>query len=285
MHSLFDSLGAAARERAEAGIVSCNGANPTMSILEPIRSELLSNPNVRHGFFTRRGGVSHSIYASLNCAFGSDDQTSQVKENRTRVADTLGIEEGSLVSVRQAHTKAVLSISGPLSGETPVADGMVTRTRQVGLAVLGADCAPVLLADPVARVVGAAHAGWKGALDGILEGTIDAMTSLGARVSELKVSIGPAIQQTSYEVGAEFREKFLATSADYAVFFVDGAATKFHFDLPRFIEHRLLSAGVTSVERSRFDTCADAGKFFSYRRATKRGEPDYGRQISAIVLV
>ena len=256
-----------------------------MPTLKPIRSELLAKPRIRHGFFTRRGGVSGSIYTSLNCAFSSNDQTSQVKENRARVAQTLGIDDGSLVSVRQAHTTAVLRVSGPLSGEAPVADGLVTQGRLVGLSVLGADCAPVLFADPVAQVIGAAHAGWKGALAGILERTIDAMLGLGARVPDLVVSIGPAIQQASYEVGPEFRQKFLDDSLDYESFFVGGSHGKFRFDLPGFIEHRLVSAGITSVDQLTLDTFADSEQFFSYRRATKRGEPDYGRQISVIALV
>ena len=256
-----------------------------MPTLKPIRSELLSKPRIRHGFFTRQGGVSGSIYTSLNCAFSSDDQASQVKENRARVAQTLGIEDRSLVSARQAHTTAVLSVSGSHRGETPIADGLVTRCRQVGLSVLGADCAPVLFADPVAEVIGAAHAGWKGALEGILESTVEAMLSLGARVCDLKASIGPAIQQVSYEVGSEFRDQFLDSSPDYEVFFIDGAPAKFHFDLPHFIEHRLTSAGIVSVDRLNFDTCADSDQFFSYRRATRHGELDYGRQISAIALV
>ena len=256
-----------------------------MPTLNPIRSELLSKPRIQHGFFTRRGGVSGSIYASLNCAFSSDDHASQVKENRARVAQILGIEDGSLVSVRQAHTTAVLSVSGPLSGEAPVADGLVTQCRHVGLSVLGADCAPVLFADPLAQVIGAAHAGWKGALAGILESTIDAMLGLGAQVPDLVVSIGPAIQQASYEVGPEFRQKFLHDSLDYESFFVGGSLGKFRFDLPGFIEHRLAGAGLTSVDRLTLDTFADTDQFFSYRRATKRSEPDYGRQISAIALV
>lgn len=256
-----------------------------MPTLKLIRSELLSKPRIRHGFFTRQGGVSGSIYASLNCAFSSDDLASQVKENRARVAQTLGIGDGSLISVRQAHTTAVLSVSGPLSSETPLADGLVTQCRQVGLSVLGADCAPVLFADPVARVIGAAHAGWKGALAGILESTVEAMLGLGARLSDLRVSIGPAIQQKSYEVGSEFRDRFLDRSPDYQIFFIDGAPAKFQFDLPYFIEHRLISAGIVSIDRLNFDTYADSDQFFSYRRATKHGELDYGRQISAIALV
>ncbi len=255
-----------------------------MPTLNPIQSELLSSPRIRHGFFTRQGGVSGDIYASLNCAFSSDDQASHVGENRARVAATLGIDEGSLVSPRQAHTKTVLSVSATLRGEAPIADGLVTRARRIGLSVLGADCAPVLFADPVAQVIGAAHAGWEGALEGILESTIDAMSSLGARVSDITVSIGPAIQQSSYEVGGEFRDRFLESSPGYEDFFVDGLLGKLQFDLPRFIERRLDSVGITAIDRLTLDTCADADRFFSYRRATKRGEADYGRQISAIAL-
>ena len=251
---------------------------------DTIRSELLSNPRLRHGFFTRRGGVSQSIYASLNCAYSSNDHPPHVGENRSRVAGALGIEVEVLYSPRQAHTTRVLTIDQPIDEETPVADGLVTKIRGVGLSVLGADCAPVLMADLEAQVIGAAHAGWRGALEGVLESTLDAMLGLGAGGSDVVACIGPTIQQQSYEVGAEFRDRFVATTPRHETFFVAGNEGRFQFDLPRFIESRLSDIGVGTVERLSFDTCSDEERFFSYRRATRRDEPDYGRQISAIVL-
>ena len=255
-----------------------------MPTLEPLQTELFQHPTIRHGFFNRHGGVSESIYASLNCAYGSKDQVAHIRENRLRVALVLGVDVESLCSLRQAHTSEVLTVTRSFGENRPVADGLVTQSKGVALAVLGADCAPVLLADARAQVIGVAHAGWKGALDGILENTIKAMLALGARLCDINACIGPAIQQTSYEVGAEFRERFIVTSGTYARFFAPGCGTKFHFDLPLFIEHRLTTSGLTTIERFPLDTCTDEERFFSYRRATLRGEPDYGRQISAITL-
>ena len=224
------------------------------------------------------------MYASLNCAYSSNDHPLCVRENRSRVAGALGIEVEDLCSPRQAHTPRVIAIDKPFNQETPVADGLVTNCRGIGLSVLGADCAPVLLADLEAQVVGATHAGWRGALEGVLESTLDVMLELGAGRSAVTACIGPTIQQPSYEVGAEFRDRFMATNRSHDTFFAAGNEDRFQFDLPGFIERRLRDVGVGAVERLMLDTFSDEERFFSYRRATKRDEPDYGRQISAIVL-
>ena len=264
--------------------VLCNGATLTMPMLAPIASELLSNAGITHGFFTRLGGVSNSLYASLNCGFSADEEASHVHENRSRVAVSLGAKEASLFSPRQAHTTTVLALDGPWCGETPIGDGVVTKTRGISLSVLGADCAPVLFADPGTQVIGACHAGWKGALGGILENTVAAMVAIGAQRTRTVACIGPAIQQDSYEVGPEFRQRLLDDTTSHQRFFVVGNGDRYQFDLPRFIEYRLVAAGIEAVERLAHDTCADQQRFFSFRRATLRGEASYGRQISAITL-
>lgn len=239
---------------------------------------------LRHGFFTREGGVSKSIYASLNCAQASADEPGHVAENRARVARDMGIAPASLCSPRQAHTTHVLTLTGPLGEPRPVADAAVSRCPGVALSVMGADCAPVLLADPDARVVAAAHAGWKGALHGVIEATIAAMTGLGAEPRRTVACIGPAIQQRSYEVGPQFPAPFLDHAPGEAGFFEALPNGRFLFDLTGYIEQRLARAGLHRVQRLAHDTYSDETRFFSYRRATHRGEPDYGRQISVIVL-
>jgi hypothetical protein len=246
--------------------------------------ELMVNPELRHGFFTRRGGWSAGIYESLNCGFGSRDERALIARNRTHVATALGMMAHTLVTGHQTHSADVAVLDAP-PGEAPRADALVTSAPGIALGVLTADCAPVLLAEPAAQVVAAAHAGWRGALDGVLERTIEAMARLGARRECIAAAIGPAIQQPAYEVGAEFRDRFADADAGNLSFFIAAGRTgHFQFDLPGYCRLRLRRAGVATVAVSEKCTYADAASFFSYRRATHLGEPDYGRQISAITL-
>ena len=242
---------------------------------------------IRHGFFTREGGVSLGIYASLNCGAGSADAPAAVVENRRRAMAMLDLPEQALVGVHQAHTAQVVTVDAPWpAGERPpVADGLVTTRPGLALGILTADCAPVLLADRRQGVIGAAHAGWKGALGGVLDNTIAAMVALGATPASIVAALGPCIGQRSYEVGADFPLPFLAEVADNADFFAPGQRSGHYlFDLPGYVSRKLARLGVQDVTRVPADTCRDHRRFFSYRRATLAGEPDYGRQLSVIVL-
>jgi YfiH family protein len=254
-----------------------------MSELPVLTSPLLDVPGVRHAFFTRQGGVSQGIYASLNVGLGSRDDPEAVQENRRRAAARLGASH--LLTCYQIHSARAVVADGEWPGDAPEADAVVSRAAGVACGALAADCAPVLLADPEARVVAAAHAGWKGALGGIVEAAIDQMEAQGARRERLRAVIGPCIGPRSYEVGPEFLERFVAASSAYERFFAPGAAPeKRLFDLPGFVLGRLRAAGVGACEWIGRDTCAEAELFFSNRRAFKRSEPDYGRLLSAIVL-
>jgi YfiH family protein len=238
---------------------------------------------IAHGFFTRQGGTSTGIYASLNCGFGSDDDGSNVAANRERVLAQLGMPGRPLVMVHQIHSATVVTVEQPWArSDNPRADAMVTNRPGLCLGILTADCVPLLFADPVAGVIGAAHAGWKGALGGVAEATIAAMCRLGAVPGRIAAAIGPAIQQASYEVGPEFHAGF----AESARFFRGPAPDgRYHFDLPGFVEARLAALGLARIGNTGLDTCADETRFFSYRRATVRREPDYGRQLSVIALL
>lgn len=249
--------------------------------LEILTSDLLAP--VRHGFFTRRGGASSGVFTGLNCGAGSSDQSDVVAINRARVAGAMAVPPEALITVHQVHSAQVETITAP--PEVPArADALVTDTPGLALAVLTADCQPVLFADVENGVIGAAHAGWRGALDGVLEATVEAMEALGALRDSIRVAIGPSISQRAYEVGPEFMETFLAESPDYARFFVNGDGDRLHFDLPGFGLFRLREAGVGEAEWTRFCTYADEGRFFSYRRSVHRKEADYGRLMSAICL-
>lgn len=237
---------------------------------------------VRHGWFGREGGVSTGIYASLNAGTGSDDDPAAVAENRRRIASAMGVEATHLVGVHQVHSATAFCIEGPWTGERPHADGLVTTTPGLAISVLTADCAPVLLADGDAGVIGAAHAGWKGALGGILEATVWLMEEFGAK--RIAATIGPCIHQASYEVGPEFEAKFRETDAAYARFFVPGKSGKFQFDLPGFCADRLRAAGVEDVEIAPLDTHAHESTLFSHRRSVHRHENGYGRNCAAIAL-
>ncbi len=242
----------------------------------------LTLPGVAHGFFGQEGGVSTGLYAALNCGPGSKDAPEAVTENRLRVASELGARE--LVSLSQIHSPIVHTLdSAPpqrLEG-----DAMVTATPGLALGILTADCAPVLLADPRARVIGAAHAGWKGALGGVLEATLDAMEKLGADRSRIAAAIGPCISQANYEVGWDFRDRFLEQGLRNRKFFTpSGKEGHYRFDLEDYAAHRLTKAGIASVEKIGICTYPPENGFFSFRRTTHAGEPDYGRQVSAILL-
>ena len=238
---------------------------------------------LRHGFFTRRGGASSGVFSGLNCGPGSSDQSEIVRINRGRVADALEVAPDTLLTLHQVHSADVTHVDGPLT-ERPRADAMVTATPGLALAVLTADCQPVLLADTKAGVVGAAHAGWRGTLDGVLEATLDAMESLGAARGNITAVIGPSISQGAYEVGPEFLEDFIADDPDNSRFFGTGNGDRYLFDLPGFGLHRLRQAGTGHAEWTRHCTYSDPARFFSYRRATHAGEADYGRMISTIRL-
>lgn len=241
---------------------------------------------VAHGFSTRLGGVSGGIYASLNCGTGSKDDPTNVTENRARIANILGAAPDKLLSLYQKHTNIAVVAEKPwVKGELPEADAMVTAVPGLAVGVLTADCAPVLFCDAEARVVGAAHAGWRGALSGVVEATVDAMTELGAKPERIRAVVGPAISQGAYEVGKDYRESFIAEDPDATAFFVaDEGSSEPHFDLSGYAAERLARAGVGEIVDLRRCTYYDETRLFSYRRSQHRGEDDYGRQISAILL-
>lgn len=237
----------------------------------------------RHGFFTRRGGASSGVFQGLNCGPGSSDQAEIVAINRARVAQAMEVAPDCLVTVHQVHSADVVHVTGPVA-DKPRADAMVTASPDVALAILTADCQPVLFADPEAQVIGAAHAGWRGALDGVLEATVAAMEGLGADRNNITAVIGPSISQSAYEVGPEFLDDFLAEDIQNTRFFIQGSGDRMMFDLPGYGLHRLREAGVGHAVWTRHCTYADPDRFFSYRRTTHAGEADYGRLISAIRL-
>jgi YfiH family protein len=250
-----------------------------------IRASALARlPGIAHAFFTRAGGASDGIYASLNGGAGSSDDPGRVAENRKRMAAALGTAD--LVTCYQVHSAdAVLAAAPWPRGETPRADAIVTTTPGLAIAVAVADCAPVLFADAEARVVGVAHAGWKGALGGVIEAAVARMVEQGAARERISAAIGPLIRQESYEVGAEFVARFRAADEGHARFFAPGArADHAQFDLAGFLRVRLVEAGVHLTEDLGLDTYTDEPRFFSYRRSVHRREPDYGRLIAAIAL-
>ncbi|MFQ6777352.1 peptidoglycan editing factor PgeF [Cereibacter sphaeroides] len=237
----------------------------------------------RHGFFTRKGGASSGVFAGLNCGPGSSDLAEVVTINRARVAEAMGVAADRLVTVNQVHSPDVLTVTEPLA-ERPRADALVTAVPGLAIAVLTADCQPVLMADAEAGVVAAAHAGWRGTKAGVLEATLAAMEDLGADRARVVAVIGPTISQAAYEVGPEFVEEFLDEDPEAARFFAQGPGDRALFDLPAFGLARLRAAGVGQAEWTRHCTYRDPERFFSYRRTTHAGEADYGRLISAIRL-
>jgi polyphenol oxidase len=253
-----------------------------MMLCSPLLSSI---PGLRHAFFTRDGGVSDGVYGSLNGGLGSGDDPAHVRENRRRMAEQIGVSPEHLVNVHQVHSPDAVVATGPWqSPSRPKADAIVTRAEGLAIGVTTADCGPVLLVDPNARVIGAAHAGWKGALTGILESTIDAMEKLGAERSDTVAAIGPLIRQPSYEVGSEFVVRFIEADADNAMFFLPAARDGHSmFDLGGFIRMRLENAGILMIDDLDVDTYADE-RFYSYRRSVHHNEPDYGRHVHAIIL-
>jgi YfiH family protein len=253
-----------------------------MTLASPLLSAV---PGLRHAFFSRDGGVSEGVYAGLNGGIGSNDAPANVAENRRRMAEQMGVAPDRLLTAFQVHSPDVVIATAPWDrGDRPRADALVTRTEGLAVGVTTADCGPILFVDPNARVIGAAHAGWKGALTGVLESTIDAMEKLGADRSGILAAIGPLIRQHSYEVGNEFVERFLQADADNASFFLPGEREGHAmFDLTGFIRMRLENAGVLMIDDTGIDTYSDE-RFFSYRRSVHRKESDYGRHVHAIVL-
>ena len=254
---------------------------------EPLQAPLLekaAEAGIRHGFFTRIGGVSDGIYRGLNTGTGSSDDRANVAENRRRVAEWMGVAPNHLLTVYQIHSPDALVVREPFPGERPKADALVTDRPGLAIAVGSADCGPVLFADPEARIIGAAHAGWKGALTGVLESTIAAMEGLGATRENIVAVLGPSISAENYEVGPEFVERFVAAEPGNERYFAPSQRPDHAmFDLNTYTVDRLIKAGVTAAMLGRC-TYAEEDLFFSYRRTTHRSEPDYGRQISAIAL-
>jgi YfiH family protein len=246
---------------------------------------LASQSGIRHAFFTRQGGVSDGIYASLNGGIGSSDEPAKVQENRRRMAEALGVEHDALISVYQVHSPDAVIVEGPWRGERPKADALVTAMPGLALGITTADCGPVLFADEEARVIGAAHAGWRGAVTGVLESTLTAMERLGARREKIVAVLGPTISQNAYEVGPDFIRRFTEEAPGHERFFKEAERPDHAmFDLPGFIGGRLEAAGIGAFTNLGLCTYSDEERFFSYRRTTHRKEPDYGRLISAITL-
>jgi len=241
---------------------------------------------VRHGFFTRSGGVSHGVYATLNGGTGSNDAPDNVTENRARMAIALGVTPDRFLTAYQIHSPDVVVVEEPWTHDRrPRADAIVTRLPRLAIGVSTADCGPLLFADAEAHVIAAAHAGWRGALAGVIEAAIAAMEKLGAERSRIATALGPTIRQPNYEVGSEFVERFLAADADNKRFFKPSTSSGHAmFDLGGYIAERLQRAGITNFEDLGLCTYAEPERFFSYRRTTKLGEPDYGRHINAIAL-
>jgi polyphenol oxidase len=253
-----------------------------MTLQSPLLSAI---PGLHHAFFNREGGVSEGIYAGLNGGIGSRDDPAHVMENRRRMAATLRVPPERFLTVFQIHSPDVAVASRPWDTATrPKADAIVTRTEGLAIGVTAADCGPVLFADPKARVIGAAHAGWKGALMGVVEATVEAMEKLGAERTSIVAAIGPLIRQPSYEVGNEFVERFVEVDAENSLYFLPATrAGHAMFDLAGFIRRRLENAGVLMIDDTGIDTYSDE-RFFSYRRSVHRKESDYGRHVHAIVL-
>jgi hypothetical protein len=255
---------------------------PVTTRLEPLTSDLLGGTT--HGFFTRRGGASSGIFEGLNCGGGSSDQAEIVALNRDRVAQTMGVAPDRLVTVHQVHSAEAVILDKTAQDPKPRADAIVTTTPGIAIAILTADCQPVLFADRAGGVIAAAHAGWRGALDGVLERTIEVMVDAGAERVRIQAVIGPSISQRAYEVGPEFIERFLDEDPENARFFINGAGDRYLFDLPAYGLMRLRAAGIGQAEWTRHCTYSDPLRFYSYRRSVHEGEADYGRLISAIRL-
>lgn len=255
--------------------------------LAPIEADCLAGlAGIRHGFYSRAGGVSEGIYASLNCGLGSDDDRDAVRANRIRVAQHLQSDQADVLTAYQVHSANAVVADGAIAqDQRPKADAIVTRTPGLAIGILTADCAPVLLAEHDAKIVAAAHAGWRGAVGGIVQATIQAMLRLGAQRDRIRAAIGPCISQAHYEVGPEFEDDFLRRDPSNARFFMRRSTdSKPHFDLPTYTAYQLQNEHIATTEIVEHCTYASESMFFSFRRATHRFEPDYGRQISAIIV-
>lgn len=239
---------------------------------------------VKHGFFGREGGVSPGVYASLNAGTGSNDDPANVLENRRRIAEAFGVDRDHLVGVHQVHSPTAVFIDAPWAGERPRADALVTTAPNLAISILTADCTPILFVDSEAKVIGAAHAGWRGAIGGVIENTVRLMEEHGAERSRIAAAIGPCIHQCSYEVGPEFEAEFVAADPNFARFFVPGAGDRLHFNLPGFCASRLEAAGVTQIETLPLDTYAESKRLHSHRRSVHEKAGDYGRNCSVIML-
>lgn len=253
----------------------------------PLEHPLLIINGIQHGFFTRRGGTSNFPYESLNLGIGSKDDPDLVAENRRRVATHFNQPQEHLLSLYQIHSNIALAASEPYRNlaDRPHADGLVTNKKGLIVSALSADCAPLLFCDPTEMIVAACHAGWKGALYGIIESTLSQMVTMGAKLQNIRCVVGPCIAQASYEVSDTYEAEFLANDAESASFFIEAQQVdKRYFDLPGYCLSRLERAGLKQIASTGHDTCADDLNFFSNRRAFKRGEPDYGRLISAIMI-
>lgn len=254
--------------------------------LPVIQSDLLQSDGLSHAFFTREGGVSQGVYASLNGGRGSRDNPEHVAENLGRMADQLGVAQDHFLLPYLVHSPDCLFVDAPFGAERPRCDALVTKTRGIALGVTGADCGILLFADAQAGVIGAAHAGWKGAFTGVLEATLQKMEEAGASRPSIHVVLGPTIAQASYEVGPEFRARFVEADPKNAWFFAPSARAAHHmFDLPAYIGARLKANGVGCFQNLALDTYADEARFYSYRRSVHRHEDDYGRLVAAIALI
>ena len=252
-----------------------------------LQAHALSNlPGIRHAFFTRAGGVSQGIYESLNSGVGSNDDPANVTENRARMAASLGVAPERFLTAYQIHSPQVVTVEAPWSpSERPKADAIVTRTPGLAIGVSTADCGPVLLADPEARVIGAAHAGWRGALTGVIEATVAAMETLGAKRDRMVAAAGPMIRQPNYEVGQDLLDRFVAVEPSNVRFFIRAnRPDHMMFDLAGYVVSQLRRAEIAQIEDVGLCTYANPAQFYSYRRATHLAEPDYGRHVNAIVL-
>lgn len=247
---------------------------------------LAALPGIRHGFFTREGGISEGPFASLNCGFGSNDEAGHVAENRRRATMRLGLTGDALCTAYQCHSNRCVTVASPWQrDDAPRADAMVTDRRGIALGILTADCAPVIFADARAGIIGAAHAGWRGALDGVLDATVAAMAQMGAEPEATVAAVGPCIGPDSYEVGGEFLAAFCDADNANVVHFAPAERAGHHmFDLPGYVARRLAALGLGGIDLLAHDTCANAARFFSYRRACREGENDYGRLLTAIAL-
>lgn len=248
---------------------------------------LTAVPGIRHGYMTRHGGVSDGIYASLNCGIGSNDDPERVRENRRRVLQLVDLPAATLLTAYQVHSPDVLVVEEAWrEGQRPKVDGLVTRCVGLAIAASSADCVPILFADPEARIVGAAHAGWRGAIGGVLQATVKQMCALGAKVERIRAGVGPCIGAASYEVGPEFPAPFLAQDPGHASLFRPSKrAGHYMFDLESYVTGQLATLKLAEIEVAHRDTCAEPQTFFSYRRSVLNNEPDYGRHVSVIGLV